>query len=371
MWNKTITVFGTAVMVLLLSGCDTLFGPEGYFRDRADDYLKAQTIEPIMLPEGVEGENLGQLFVVPPIKNTGSSAAVAFEVPRPASSEASSELRNEVKIQILGDRRWIAVNSAPGVVWPRVLAFLSEKGLSVAAETPSQGIIETDWLRLKDDASGKDRYRIQLQQGIRANTTEVHVLQISYTLAASSDGDVAWPAKSADQTREEWMVKEISAYLAKEDTTGSSMLAQAIGTNGNKVDLVSSADPYLAMKMDAARAWASVGGALNRDGFHIENANREQGKWHVTYSAAQAKLAAASSENTPSEAESPGVFSRIGKAFGIGSDSDQAADAAGYQVVLKEMGASVVHVSVCDNDGKPLPERDAERVLRLIWASLR
>ena len=366
MWNKKIAISITAVTVVFLSGCDTLFGPEGYFRDRADDYLKAQTIEPIMLPEGVEGENLGQLFVVPPIKNTGSSAAVAFEVPRPASSEASSEQRNEVKIQVLGDRRWIAVNSAPGVVWPRVLAFLSEKGLGVAAEMPSQGIIETDWLTLKDDVSGKDRYRIQLQQGIRANTTEVHVLQISYAVASSSGAGVAWPAQSVDQNREEWMVKEMSAYLAKEDTTGSSMLAQAIGTNGSKVDLVSSADPHLAMKMDAARAWASVGGALSRDGFHIENANREQGKWRVTYSAAQAKLAAASSE-----AESPGVFNRIGKAFGIGSDSDQAADAAGYQVILQETGTSIVHVSVRDSSEKPLPERDAERVLRLIWASLR
>ena len=37
------------VLALVLSGCGSLFGPDGYFRDRGDDYLKAETTTPIQL----------------------------------------------------------------------------------------------------------------------------------------------------------------------------------------------------------------------------------------------------------------------------------------------------------------------------------
>src|SRR6478735_5158906 len=95
--------------VPVLSGCGFLFGPEGVFHDRGDDYLKAEVTTPIKLPEGNEGERIGQLFVIPKAADPNARLPDEFTVPKPASSDRVSEQRNEVKIQKLGERRWIDI----------------------------------------------------------------------------------------------------------------------------------------------------------------------------------------------------------------------------------------------------------------------
>jgi outer membrane protein assembly factor BamC len=354
---------------MILSGCQTFFGPDGYFRDRADDYLKAEVTTPIKLPEGSEGERIGQLFVIPKATNADVRLPAEFTVPRPSSSDRVTEQRNEIKIQKLGDRRWIDINNPPGEVWPGVREFLAERGMGLAKQDPSTGTLETVWLSLKDADSGadtsatKDRYRLQLEPGLRVDTTEIHVLQMTASSVAAANGQTDWPSQSVNPDREAWMVKELATSLAKDTAPQASMLAQAIGSNERRVELVNYPEPSLSMRVDYARAWASVGGSLNRDGFHVDSANRELGQWQVTYSA---KVA---SEDDDEGNPKPGVFSRIAKIFDFGS-KDKAAGAESYRVILQQKTSEWVRVTLQDANGQPLPQQDADRLLRRIRANL-
>lgn len=348
--------------VLVLPGCDMLFGSNGYFRDRGDDYLKAETATAVSLPQGVSSNSMGQLFVIPPIANPDSPMPAAFEVPKPTSMDVAVQQRNEVKIQKLGERSWIAVSSAPDAVWPRIHGFLGERGMDVARQDPAEGVIETAWLALKDDDTGRDRYRISLEQGLRSNTTEVHVLEVTVT-GKTSERPVEWPAQSVNLEREKWMLTALADYLSKDDTTQASMLAQSIGSNQRRVEMVSAADPYLAMRVDFPRAWASVGGALSRDGFQIESSNKEQGQWQVNYSAARADAG-----KVAGEVEKPGFLRRVAMLFGFGKKKQLIADMS-CQVSLQQNG-EVVRVLIHDSTGKPMLTRDADNLLRIIRANL-
>lgn len=353
--------------MLSLAGCGSLFGPEGYFRDRGDDYLKARTVPPVRLPQGVNSSSIGQLFVIPPVADAGVPLPEEFEVPRPLDAGASGEQRNEVKIQKLGERRWIAVNSAPAAVWPRVRGFLEERGLGLAVQDPTAGVLETQWLSVKDEASGdRDRYRLELQQGLHTNSTEVHVLQMTVPAAAATGNRPDWPRTSANPEREDWMIRELSGYLAKEETMQASMLAQSIGSSERRVELVSGADPYLLLHVDYSRAWASVGGALNRDGFHVDSSDREQGRLSVSYAAANA-------ETTEEPAAPDGSLgSRFMRIFDF-SDGNRAsaADAdAVYRVQLLQDQTGSVRVTVRTPEDKLPGQAEAESVLRRIRANL-
>lgn len=371
-----VCVLGSAVM---LSGCGALFGPEGYFRDRGDDYLKAQAIEPIRLPPEVNSESIGQLFVIPPIADPNAPVAEEFVVPKPATMDVVEKQRDEVKIQKLGERRWITVNAPPSAVWPRVRAFLSSRGLNLAVMDPSMGVLETDWLSIKDDPSNKDRYRIRLEPGLRTDSTEIHILQLTVSQAVPGAGQVNWPAASVNPQREEWMVNELSAFLARQDTTQASMLAQAIGSGDTKVALLSAeegVDPSLLISLDYARAWASVGGALSRNGFHVEDMNRERGQFIVTFSESRAsadRRAEASRIAKEEEAEpqqEPGIFSRVGNTFGMGDDKDDKPDDLEYFNVQLQKDADAVRVIIRDSKGNTMDPKQAGKWLRLIRANL-
>jgi uncharacterized lipoprotein len=237
----------------------------------------------------------------------------------------------------------------------------------LADQDPVAGTLDTVWLSLKDsgagDVSGKDRYRIQLEPGLRTNSTEIHVLQMTASDVTDANRRMPWPSQSVNPDRETWMIKELAAFLAKDSAPQASMLAQSIGSNERRVEMVEQPEPALSMRIDYARAWASVGGSLNRDGFHVDNANRELGQWQVTFSSVVA------AEDDDEGEVKPGVFSRIAKIFDF-DEQQKGESGSQYRVLLQQHTDELVRVMVRDNNGLQLPQQDADRLLRRIRANL-
>lgn len=372
--SKQMVGGAASLLVLTLGGCGSWFGKDGYFRDRGDDYLRATSVEPIKLPQGSEGERIGQLFVVPRISNAGASLPEEFEVPKPANVEKSSEQLSQIKIQKLGQRRWVDINVPPDQVWPGVREFLLSQGMPVAAQDPVAGTVETGWIALQtveDDGSktrmaGKNRYRIQLEPGLKPGSTEIHVLQMTAPEAATR-GYLAWPEQSMDSEREVWMVREVANYLAQHPAPQSSLLAQGIGSGEQRTEIVQHPEPALVMRVDAERAWASVNGSLGRGGFRIDSSLREQQQWQVTYAE---QAASAVAEDAPeaetSETKKPGLMSRL-----WGSDSSADTRMAGsYRVSLQRHTADRMRVTIRNGNGDELSAERADKLLRRIQDNL-
>src|SRR5690606_23374789 len=125
--KQTMMVCATLSMASWLSGCGALWGDQAYFRDRDGDYQKADSIDPLKVPDGMNDAELGQLYIIPEIVETdfGDIPTEHKErVPRP-DPIAANALAERVKIQRLGDERWVLMNVAPGELWPRVRSFLN------------------------------------------------------------------------------------------------------------------------------------------------------------------------------------------------------------------------------------------------------
>ncbi len=268
-----------------LSGCGIFFGEEGAFRNREADYLKADNIPPLVLPAGKKSESMGELYPIPPItaSDFGYDPDANYEVPRPMPLAANSEQEN-VKIQRVGGESWILINAAPGEVWPRIRNFLNVNTLAVSKADIGKGIIETSWLQFKTDLTTYDRYRMQIDQGVQPDTTEVHITHMSVPTAEKPKADAPWPQRSVNAEREKWLLDELAATLASETGEGgTSLLAQDIGGSVKANLSMLSGEPLMTIKLDRVRALATISYAAKKDGFTTFDVDGDEGLYYVEY----------------------------------------------------------------------------------------
>ena len=266
-----------SALALLLGGCGYLFGDSGFFRDRSDDYLDARETAPIETPAGEEPV-LQEMYPVPPIQSDALLSA-EFEVPRPAPL-ASRRAEELVRIQRLGDESWALIGIAPGQLWPQVRGFLSAAGINAGRIDAEQGVIETDWLQLKDQDM-QSRFRFRVERGVQRGTCELHVLQMN---RAGDNG--SWPETSDNLEHESEMLRSVAQYVANSTETApvSMMADQAISASGKiSVQEDSDGDTYISLGLPFNRAWASLALALEAATFEIRDRDRSAGRYYLRF----------------------------------------------------------------------------------------
>jgi outer membrane protein assembly factor BamC len=271
-----------------LSGCGMLFGDDGVFRNRENDYLKADSLPPLVLPVTANKEALGELYPIPSISAADfgyDATASDYEVPRPMPLSANM-LQDNVKIQRVGESQWILVNAAPGELWPRIRNFLNANNLNATRADLKSGIIETSWLQFKTDLNSQDKYRLQIDQGIQPETSEIHITHISVPGANKPTQDPEWPTKSMNPEREKWLLDELAATLASDESEGgTSLLAQGIGSNVSAKAALGmyKNEPVMTLKLDKTRTMATIAYAAKRDGFQLYESDASTGMFYVFY----------------------------------------------------------------------------------------
>ncbi|WP_341937750.1 outer membrane protein assembly factor BamC [Marinimicrobium sp. C2-29] len=374
-----------------LSGCGVLFGEEGYFRNREDDYLKADSLEPLKLPDNLDGATLGQLYDVPELTQEDVSFVQDtsdFEVPRPEPL-SSNALVERVKIQKLDNERWILVNVEPGELWPRVRSFLSSNNLEVASTDTDRGLIETEWLSFKDDDSNQiNRYRIRIDRGVQPDTSEIHVTHMSLDRESASQAQLnAWPDESTSKERENWVVDELAATLASEELDslgGTSLIAREIGGNIKARSAMVEGEPVLHLELQRARALATLSHSATQEGFTIYDSAPEEGLFYLGYRQPRASepgwLARLfGAEKNPKPPETDYSLAQLREVLPEGllaspeqaeSAREQLPDAPGYLLVLKEQDSGVLEARLRDAYGQRLAPRRARELLSVLRKNL-
>jgi len=264
---KSILILG----IVGLSGCSAMFGDNGVFRGKSKDYLKTDTLDTISLPEGMTSRSLEPLYAIPevnPRDEFGDALALGdYAVPRPVpvNTEKGSV---GVKMQKLGDRKWIFLNASTAQVWPRTQNFFSEMGIQVLSSNPSTGLIETGNVVFKDTPDQKSRYRIFIEKGVHPETTEIHVVQADVAQDKAMEPEIEWPKVSDNLELERQLLDELGGVLAENvNNNSASLLGQNVGGDLKVEFLRNSAEPTMRIRLAQARARATVAHALTKEGF--------------------------------------------------------------------------------------------------------
>lgn len=343
--NRVIKSAVVAVLAANVSACGYLFGEQGLFPSTADDYKKSKEEPLLTLPDGVQSSRIVEVYSIPAVDNAYVSP-VEFEAPRPQPLMAATAA-DAVRIQKLGEDTWALVNVAPGQLWPQVRSFLASVNWPVAAVDPQAGIIDTQYLPLKNDER-EARFRLRVERGVQRGTSELHVVHMYRAV------DDVWPAVSDDFAIESDVLQSIAQYIANstEEASVSMIADRSISAEGKMRSIdISANEAYLELELSFDRAWASLQVGLENSGFGIDDLNRSEGTYYVTYKGDNAE-------------EDEGWF---GWLFG---DDENPLIGQAFTVTLKTLRDDVQEIRLNPVTPAEIPERGQPMLVSLIKGNI-
>jgi outer membrane protein assembly factor BamC len=286
-----------------------------------------------------------------------------------AAMKKSVQMRNNVmtgipgmRIERDGERRWLVVEKPATVLYPQVKDFWQENGFLLVIDSPSTGIMETDWAENRAklpqdfirsalgsvlgsiyDTGERDKYKTRLEAP-KPDETEIYITQKGTLEKCVTDtaGDAClytiWTGRPNDPDLEAVFLARLMERLGMTQEQAKAMVAVPLAPKTAKAKFVQEANNqgYIELSFGFDRSWRDVGLALDRSNFTVEDRNRSNGIYYVRYI------------NAKDVGDKKGFFSNL-----FSSKDDSKLQAKKYQVIVKSTGENSANVYVQDADGRP------------------
>ena len=285
-----------------------------------------------------------------------------------AAVKKSSQMRSNVmtgipgmRIARDGERRWLVVEKPAPELYPQVKDFWQENGFLLVIDSPSTGIMETDWAENRAkiaqdwirstiggaldsmyDTGERDKYKTRLEVA-KPGETEIYITQRGAVEKCTTDTTGAclstiWTPRPNDPELEAVFLARLMERLGMTQEQAKAMVAAPIGPKTPKAKFVQEGNNqgYIEMSAGFDRAWRDIGLALDRSNFTVEDRNRSSGIYYVRY------------VNPKDLGDTKGFFSNL-----FSSKDDSGMKAKKYQVVVKSTGENSANVYVQSAEGKP------------------
>lgn len=374
MHKAIITAAAAATICLLLAGCAS---------DRSHDisYKQATTLPPLEVPPDLTAPDTQDSDMPIPSGPTAGQAAAGQDSGAIGSTAAVGVLPQPGNVRVMrdGTMRWLVVQATPAQMWPRLLDFWKQQGLTVKRSDPATGIMETDWAvnraELPQDfiskaiskvfskaqgASSRDKYHLRLARGSQPDTTDIFLTQykIGEVVISSTDGfnQTQWQAQPSDPAQVNEMLNRLLVFLGEPAKQAAALVSQA-QQPAARAQLETGADgvPAVLVAEDFAQAWPRVGIALDHAGMVVDSEDRDKG----IYEAHRVDMVADAHESDK------GFFSGL-----FSSQNGQQAKPPQTRIVVQGQGGTT-RVIVQDAAGKPDSSEQAKALLTQLTAELR
>ena len=369
-----------------LPACGTL---SDLFGSRKVDYRTANRLPPLEVPPDLTQPTPDDRYVAPEPKPGGGAGAATYSgysrdraagaaAGAPVAGVAGVPLSEKAHVERDGSQRWLVVNAPADQVWPQVKAALTDANLQVKTESPSLGILETEWaeshprvpetgirallqrgLNTIYSTGLRDKYRVRLERPT-PDVTEVYVshLGMEEVYEGSNTERTKWQPRPLNPDLEAEMLRRILVKFGTDDAKAATQMTQAQpGTARARIDKGPDGVSRLAVVDPFDRSWRRVGLALDRVGFTVEDRDRSKGLYFVRYIDPQAE------DKADKSWLSSLAFWR--------SDEPKSKDPRyQYRIQVSDAGKESV-VEVRNSAGQPDASPTAGRILNLLLAELR
>ena len=279
----------------------------------------------------------------------------------------SSQMRTNVltgipgmKIERDGDKRWLVVDKSAATLYPQIKDFWQENGFLLLIDSPSTGIMETDWAENRTkipqdiirrtlgkvldslyDSGERDKFRTRLEVQ-KPEVTEIYISHKGAIEVPLKDTNTtistSWTIRPSDPELEAIFLTRLMERLGMTQEQAKAQIAGATVVSKTPRAKLIEDGPATRIEMSQSfdRAWRDVGLALDRSNFTVDDRDRSKGIYFVRY------------VNPKELGDSRGWF---GRNFGKSNDADKKAKV--YRVVVQARGENQIVVLVQDADGKP------------------
>jgi outer membrane protein assembly factor BamC len=298
------------------------------------------------------------------------AAAAAASAPATIAPQAIGDMR----IERLGNERWLSSSLTPEQLWPQLQAFWKERGFRLATDEPKAGVMETDWAenraKLPQDfirssigkvldglysTGERDKFRTRIERnGAGSEIYITHRGMIEVVTGQGRDSTIWQPRPAEPQLEGEFLSRLMLKLGAREEAVKAAAIAPgADGAPARARIVEGQAAATLQVDDGFDRAWRRVGVALDRSGFTVEDRDRTQGLYFVRYV-----------DPANMGKEEPGFFAKL---FGL----DKKDGGPGkYRVSVKSAGERSV-VSVLDGQGAAENSEAGKRIAATLLEELK
>ena len=284
------------------------------------------------------------------IPQTGNDRVSALETYGKALDASVAPEYVDVSLRREGDLRWLEAEVDPVDVWPLLRSFWANQGIPLDKDTPSTGIMETDWVEQVDSsnssltnarevAATRSKFRVRVEREPNA-VTNIFVSQRKAELKSLTEQGGVWATVRSDPETEAEVMVNLMEHLGK---SRQEAIFEVANTQGPRLHIdLQDIDgiPVLFVGDQYSRVWRRTGIALDRTGLAIFEQSRAKGVYFID----------ASNLDLPD---------------GYSLQSSR------YQVHLLPQNAQTlitVHYAD-DNDGRVVSEQDARVILNQILSA--
>lgn len=284
------------IATVALSGCQ-------YIESKKIDYKSARKLPTLEIPPDLTAPTSDNRYAIPEAQG-GAATLSAYNQGRkdaPAGTQLLIPTQDKARIERSGSQRWLVVKATPQQVWPVIKDFWQETGFIVNVESPSTGVLETDWAenraKIPQDGvrkllgkvidglystSERDKFRTRIEQG--PDGTEIYVSHrgMVEVYASEREDRTVWQPRPADPELEAEMLRRLMLRFGVESGKAQTLLADKSAPEQARL-LKNAPMPTLEMDESFDRAWRRVGLALDRVGFAVEDRDRAKGIYYVRY----------------------------------------------------------------------------------------
>ena len=307
---SAITLGGLIILAsALAAGC-------GLLDSRKAEYRSVQKSKPLDIPPELTAPAKDDRYTVSEASSKGTTFS-SYSAERAAAKNSvvegetkaapvASAQTDKFLVQRAGSHRWLVAPGTPAQLFPQIRSFIEARGLAVASESPTLGLIETEWaektvyvpesgirgqlakaLGSIYSTSERDKYRIRLEVGQDVGTTDIFVSHrgVEEVYVSEYRDETRWQPRATDPGLEGEMIARLIQHLGVEEKRVATVMA-AVTTvaDGDRARLIESG-AKLMLEVDERfdRAWRRIGLALDRNGFTVEDRDRANGVYYVRY----------------------------------------------------------------------------------------
>lgn len=358
--------------MLTLSGCTSV---GSLFGSSVDYKTAAAKTAPLEVPPDLSQLARDSRFQPQGGVVSAAAAAARGGAAGPATAAAATVAlgeRGPLRIERVGQTRWLVVPGlSPEQLWPQLRSFWAQRGFELALDDPAIGVMETGWTENRAklpndiirntlgriaprlfDTGERDLFRTRVER--TAQGSEIFIvhrgLEEQYTNERKEN--TVWRARPNDPQLEAEFLARLMLALGAPEIEATPAQVAAAPEAAARARLLGSDSARLELDESFERAWRSVGLALDRGGFSVEDRDRAGGLYFVRY----VDPSLAGQEDAP--------FWR--RWFGGSGDSAPLR----YRIVLKAEGEKTT-VSVLTSTGDPDTGPNAQRIAQLLVNQLR
>lgn len=355
---------------------------------------KAIQNKPLEVPPDLNAPDGNLTYVIPGLNNITLNAAGQ----KALETGAVLPKLDKVRMERAGGQRWLVIGAPAEVVWPQARQFWLDQGFKLNVDSPTAGILETDWLEERPDlpvggiraaiqrglgtlySSGKvDQYRMRIERSSsEEGSTEIYISHkaMEENYVGANKEDTRWMVSPTDPEREAEQLKKLLVRLGvsteiagkvvaaagKPAEAGDAAAATTTTASGSaRATITTMVDGKRAIQLEEGfdRAWRRVGLALERAGYSISDRDRSLGIYYIRPGVLQ-----------KAKDEGGSLWSKL--AFWK-SDADKKAEeqkGPEYLVILSGKDTRTM-VRVGGKDGAALPDVNANAIIDPLLVELR